>query len=169
MSLVLTIQQYSTLSMPLDEDLTDITDIDDDYEEEEEIAFEPTVLISSDLLECSTANLKSCRRLFINDLEIKLDDIDEDEWTSDAELIKAKYRDDIQFECDLPRQLLRDNTYDWSTNGVFLGLNESSYSLILDKRFESNKTFLNVSCHFYLKNHDMLTSLSFPPINLGLS
>lgn len=131
----------------------------------EEIEFTQTMTVLSQF---SDRQLNSFRRLFINEIEIVLEDLETGESVLESNLIKAKYQDDVQFECDLPRSLLRENTYDWSMNGVFLNLNDSSYSVILDKRVNTNKTFMNVSCHFYLDGQLKLASLGFPPINLGL-
>lgn len=109
--------------------------------------------------------LKAYRKLFINDLEIMLSDENGDEEV-DLGVIKAKYRDDLQFECEMPRKLYR-GTYDWSINGYYLGINESIYNIVLDKRAQTNNTFLNVSCYFQLLDDRIFTTLEFPPINLG--
>lgn len=139
----------------------------EDYDEiVEEIEFSgSTISISTQM---PSSQLKTFRRLFINEMEILLDDLEANESITEPDIIKAKFQDDVQFECDIPGNLLRENSYDWSMNGILLNLNDSSYSVILDKRVNTNKTFMNVSCHFYLNgHHNGLTNLDFPPINLG--
>lgn len=133
---------------------------ENDYDrlEEAEVA---TTDSSTPLPEISLEELKSYQRLFINDFQIMLEE-------DGNEVIMAKYRDDIQFECDIPSRLIEPESNDWKLNGFKLGLRDSSYSIILDERAKSNNTFLNVSCYFKLVGRDDPVKLSFPPINLGI-
>ena len=110
--------------------------------------------------------LKKYRKLIINDVAINLDD-DEFNQNTDTEVYKAYYQDDLYFECDLPDDICKGN-YDWSVNGFFLKLNEPAYTLILNKKINTNSTFLNVSCYFELAKHNLTKSLQFPLIHLGI-
>lgn len=105
--------------------------------------------------------LKIYRKLFINDLEISFngDDVDVD---MDEMILKAKYKDDIQYECDLPKSEFT-GTFDWSVNGRFLGNNDSSYNIIIDRRI----SFLNVSCYFQMVNMSKFSWINFPPLSIG--
>lgn len=123
-----------------------------------------------DFEEAINEDLNTYRKLSINDLVVSLQDFDDQEDVDNPnefqEIIKAYHKDDLQFECDLPEEY--KGTYDWSVNGYLIGLNDASYSLILDK-VDSNTTFLNVSCHFQpsdMKQNKI--TLNFPPINLGI-
>lgn len=109
----------------------------------------------------SEESLKRYRKLFVNDMEVLLDDTE-----NEVDSVKAYYKDDLLFECEIPEDMNK-GVYDWSVNGYFLGLNESSYTLILDKKIESNSTFLNISCYFQLNESDKPIYLKFPTIHLG--
>lgn len=127
--------------------LQDLYEQDLEEQEEEEYAF--------------GEDLKKYRRLYINDMEIILN-----EDNDDIGLLKAYYRDDLYFECDIPEKISNGN-FDWFVNGHFLGLNDSSYTLVYDKKIESNSTFLNISCYFQFTSNSKASGLNFPLIHLG--
>jgi len=113
-------------------------------------------------------NLKKYGKLIINDVLINLED--ENNLSSDRQVYKAYYKDDLYFECDIPSDLLSNGKYKWSVNGLFLinGTNdfdEPIFSLVLNEKIDSNNSCLNVSCFFEIDYQPF--SIQFPLIHLG--
>ena len=112
--------------------------------------------------------LAKYRSFAINEIKVFLDDIDTYESSSkDNEIIRVYYKDDLQLECNIPESKFR-GSYDWSINGYYLRLNESSYSLILDKKIDKNLTHLNFSCYFESTEAGQIVSLQFPTLVIGM-
>jgi hypothetical protein len=102
--------------------------------------------------------LNEYRRLYVNDLRIAIDDLE-----LTREVIKVYLKDDVQFECNVPNTFHK-GTFDWSINNQLLGINDPTYVLAFDKKYE--KSLVNIKCHFQLIS-DQTGSLEFPPIQIG--
>jgi len=111
-------------------------------------------------------NLNIYRKLSVNDMFININD-DENESNNDNLVIKAYYKDDVQYDCELPEEYNLIETYDWLINGYKTGMNESSYNIILDKKIDAKNTFLNVTCMFKLLNQTNYFYIHFPIVHLG--
>jgi hypothetical protein len=113
-------------------------------------------------------NLNLYRKLSVNDMFINInEDENENEPTNENLIIKAYYKDDIQYDCELPEEYNLIETFDWSINGYMTGMNESSYNIILDKKIDSKNAFLNVTCMFKLLNQTDFFYINFPIVHLG--
>jgi hypothetical protein len=123
----------------------------------------PTIDMSPEQLKKIINELRMYRSFSINDVKVSLNDIDD----RDTDPIRVFYKDDLQFECDLPEEKYK-GSYDWSLNGHYMCLNESGYSLILDKNIEKNLTQLNFSCYFESTEIGRVVSLPFPTLIIGL-
>ena len=111
-------------------------------------------------------NLNLYRKLSVNDMFINING-DENESKNDNLIIKAYYKDDIQYDCELPEEYDSIELFDWSVNGYMTGMNESSYNIVLDKKIDSKSAFLNVSCMFKLLNQSDMFQINFPIVHLG--
>jgi hypothetical protein len=113
----------------------------------------------------ASKSLNQYRKLQVNDMILNIND----ESSAEALNIKAYYRDEIQYECEFPPEEIAVSEMDWLVNGQRIGLNESVYTIVLDKKIDpSNKSsFLNVSCLVRLSDQPGFLSISFPLINLG--
>jgi hypothetical protein len=112
------------------------------------------------------ANLNIYRKLSVNDMLININE-DENESNNNNLIIKAYYKDDVQYDCELPEEYDSIEAFDWSVNGYMTGMNESSYNIILDKKIDSKNAFLNVSCMFKVLNHSDFFYIHFPIVYLG--
>ena len=111
-------------------------------------------------------NLNLYRKLSVNDMFINING-DENESKNDNLIIKAYYKDDIQYDCELPEEYDSIELFDWSVNGYMTGMNESSYNIVLDKKIDSKSAYLNVSCMFKLLNQTDMFQINFPIVHLG--
>ncbi|RNA07854.1 hypothetical protein BpHYR1_003007 [Brachionus plicatilis] len=97
--------------------------------------------------------------VYINDLEIKLNNFNRNS------LLKAFFNDHLTFECDIPYELGASN-FDWSVNGLFLGINEPEYMLFLDKKIDSDDSYLNITCYYWIPDIGPPQFFNFPMIHL---
>ncbi|CAF0939590.1 unnamed protein product [Brachionus calyciflorus] len=106
----------------------------------------------------SLNKLKNLCKIYINDVEIKINEIES------AQFLRAYYQDDISFLCEIPDRF-EVESYDWSVNNLQLSLNEPEYSIKFDKKIDA-ETFLNVTCLFWLSGHGLPNYFEFPTILL---
>ena len=97
--------------------------------------------------------------VYINDFRIKLNN------NNRNRLLKAYFNDHLTFECDIENRFEASN-FDWSVNGLFLGINEPEYMLFLDKKIESEKTYLNITFYYWIPDIGPPQYFSFPVIHL---
>lgn len=106
----------------------------------------------------SLNKLKSLCKIYINDVEIKINEI------GSTQFLRAYYQDDMSFLCEIPDRF-EVESYDWSVNNLQLSLNEPEYSIKFDEKIDS-ETFLNVTCLFWLSGHGLPNYFEFPSILL---
>ncbi len=137
------------------------------YETEaDETAHTPSKMdinVSAEKIKDVIDELGKYRSFSVNDVKVLLNDPED----RDIDPIRVFYKDDLQFECDVPAEKFK-GSYDWSLNGHYMRLNESGYSLILDKNIEKNLSQLNFSCYFQSTEIDEVVSLPFPTLIIGL-
>lgn len=103
--------------------------------------------------------IKNYCNVYINDLRIKLNRFKKNR------LLKAFFNDHLTFECDIENKFEASN-FDWSVNGLFLGINEPEYMLFLDKKIESNDTYLNITFYYWIPDIGPPQYFNFPAIHL---
>lgn len=141
-----------------------------DQQQDDEFKIKNQTEMNSDVREMymklKRTNLNLYRKLSVNDMLINING-DENESKNDNLIIKAYYKDDIQYDCELPEEYDSIELFDWSVNGYMTGMNESSYNIVLDKKIDSKSAFLNVSCMFKLLNQTDMFQINFPIVHLG--
>lgn len=141
-----------------------------DQQQDDEFKIKNQTEMNSDVREMymklKRTNLNLYRKLSVNDMFINING-DENESKNDNLIIKAYYKDDIQYDCELPEEYDSIELFDWSVNGYMTGMNESSYNIVLDKKIDSKSAFLNVSCMFKLLNQTDMFQINFPIVHLG--
>jgi hypothetical protein len=80
------------------------------------------------------------------------------------EILKAYYDDDLLFECDVPKNLIKSN-YTWIVNNKTADIIDSSYNTNIDKNIHKDVAFLKVACKFLTKDNSVIL-IKFPLIEI---
>ena len=78
--------------------------------------------------------------------------------------------DQLQYECDIPNDMLERSEFKWKLNGVVVAEKDPSFSpSIGDYASANERADLNVSCIFKLNRIEKPIELKFPLVHLGKS
>ena len=80
------------------------------------------------------------------------------------EILKAYYDDDILFECDVPKNMIKSN-YTWIVNNKSTDIIDSYYNTNIDKNIHKDIAFLKVACKFVTKDNSEIL-IKFPLIEI---
>jgi len=126
----------------------DDDDIESDYDEKK-----------SNQIKESFADYENFCKISLNEMIIEMSDK-----SNVNEILKAYYDDDILFECDVPKNMIKSN-YTWIVNNKSANTIDSSFNTNINKNIHKDIAFLKVACKFLTKDNKEIL-IKFPLIEI---